>query len=80
VNSHAWDIGYTSALAGAVWIGPKSDEHALIDKDGAQIWGSSLPRAILLAALRQAQAQLGLTPVPFGPPTGTGDLHPPGSR
>jgi membrane peptidoglycan carboxypeptidase len=79
-NAHAWDIGYTSVLAGAIWVGPKADAHPLIDKDGNPIWGSTLPHDILLAALQQAQARLGLTPVPFGPAAGTGNEHPPGSR
>ena len=57
-----------------------ADEQALKDKDGSTVYGASLPRSILKAALYWAQIDLGLTPVPFGPPASTGDLHPPGSR
>ena len=78
-NAHAWSIGYTGALATAVWVGNKADEQALIDKEGNTIWGSTLPTQILREVVERTHQQLGLNPADFPPPAFGGDLNPPGS-
>lgn len=71
--------GYTSALATAIWIGNKSDEQPLLDKEGNTIWGSTLPTQILREVIGGTQQQLDLTPHALPPPAFNGDLNPPGS-
>jgi membrane peptidoglycan carboxypeptidase len=43
-NAHAWNVGFTKNLAAAVWVGNRADEQAIVDKNGATIWGSGIPR------------------------------------
>ncbi len=78
-NAHAWSIGYTSALAAAIWIGNKAAEEPVMDKTGATIWGSTLPTQILRQVITETQQRLGLRPSPFPPPTFAGDVNPIGS-
>jgi membrane peptidoglycan carboxypeptidase len=78
-NAHAWSIGYDSTLAAAIWVGGRREEHALVDKTGATIWGSGLPNQILNRAMAGTRTQLGLTATPFPPPSFIGVLDPPGS-
>ena len=78
-NAHAWSIGYSSALAAAIWVGNRADERALLDKNGATIWGSGLPSQILRQVLSQSATQLGLTSTPFPSPAFIGDVNPLGS-
>lgn len=78
-NAHAWSIGYTSALATAIWVGNRADEQALLDRNGATVWGSGLPTTILHRVVTDTQAQLGLQPTAFPAPAFVGDLNPPGS-
>jgi membrane peptidoglycan carboxypeptidase len=78
-TAHAWSIGYTSAVAMAVWIGNKAEEQGLVDRTGATIWGSGLPSTILRAVVTGTQTQLGLKPTPFPPPTTTAAANPSGS-
>lgn len=78
-NGDAWSIGYTSALAAAVWIGNRGEALPLVDSNGRKIYGSGLPRSILAAVIAQTQTELGLHPAPFPAPAFTGDENPPGS-
>jgi membrane peptidoglycan carboxypeptidase len=78
-NSDAWSIGYTNALAVAVWVGSKGAAQALIDADGAPINGAGLPTQILRRTVTDAQAAMGRQPAPFPPPAFTGIDNPPGS-
>jgi membrane peptidoglycan carboxypeptidase len=78
-NAHAWSIGYTSALATAIWVGNKRDEQALRNRNGAIVWGSGLPTTILRRVVTDTQAQLGLQPTAFPPPSFIGTPNPPGS-
>jgi membrane peptidoglycan carboxypeptidase len=59
-NAHAWNVGYTSALAAAVWVGPKHDEMALHDANGGMLWGSTLPRSIWTKFMTEATEAMGL--------------------
>jgi membrane peptidoglycan carboxypeptidase len=76
-NAHAWAVGYTSALAFAVWVGNQAEEAALIDRTGATIWGSGLPSQIFRDFMTEAQEALNLHPQPFPPPVFGGRTDPP---
>jgi len=78
-NSHAWSIGYTSALAAAIWVGNRADERPLRDRTNATVWGSGLPTEMLRRVVTDTQARLGLRPTAFPPPAFAGDANPPGS-
>ena len=78
-NAHAWSIGYTSALAAAIWVGNKADERPLRDRTNATVWGSGLPTEMLRRVVTDTQARLGLRPAAFPPPAFAGDVNPPGS-
>jgi membrane peptidoglycan carboxypeptidase len=78
-NTHAWSIGYTSALAAAIWVGNKADERPLRDRTNATIWGSGLPTQMLGRVVTDTQTRLGLRPTAFPPPAFAGDVNPPGS-
>jgi len=78
-NAHAWSIGYTSALAAAIWLGNKADERPLRDRTNATVWGSGLPTQMLRRVVTDTQTRLGLTPAAFPPPALAGDDNPPGS-
>jgi membrane peptidoglycan carboxypeptidase len=78
-NSHAWSIGYTSALAAAIWVGNKADERPIRDRTNATIWGSGLPTQMLGRVVTDTQTRLGLRPTAFPPPAFAGDVNPPGS-
>lgn len=68
-NAHAWNVGYTSVLAAAAWVGPKGDEVELLDKNGNDVWGSTLPREIWEQFMRDATAAMALDgPKQFNPP------------
>jgi membrane peptidoglycan carboxypeptidase len=78
-NSHAWSIGYTSAVAAAIWVGNKADERPIHDRANATIWGSGLPTQMLRRVVTDTQTRLGLRPAAFPPPAFVGDVNPPGS-
>jgi len=78
-NSHAWSIGYTSALAAAIWVGNGRDERPIHDRNNATIWGSGLPTQMLRRVVTDTQTRLGLRPAAFAPPAFVGDVNPPGS-
>jgi len=78
-NAHAWDIGYSSALATAIWVGNKAEERPLHTADGTTIWGSGLPGTMLRLVINRTQEALGLTAKPLPTPVYGGDLNPPGS-
>ena len=78
-NSHAWSIGYTSALAAAIWVGNGRDERPIHDRNNATIWGSGLPTQMLRRVVTDTQTRLGLRPAAFPPPAFVGDVNPPGS-
>jgi membrane peptidoglycan carboxypeptidase len=40
-NSHAWTVGYTRALAAAVWVGTKDGGPLLTKSGGTDVFGSS---------------------------------------
>jgi membrane peptidoglycan carboxypeptidase len=66
-NSHAWSIGFTSAVAAAIWVGNREQEQPLYDKEGNAIWGSGLPSQILRQVVTEAQAEMNQSPQPFPP-------------
>jgi membrane peptidoglycan carboxypeptidase len=78
-NSQAWSIGYTGALAAAIWVGNKADVRPLRDRTNATIWGSGLPTDMLRRVVTDTQARLGLRPAAFPPAAFAGDVNPPGS-
>jgi membrane peptidoglycan carboxypeptidase len=61
-NAHTWMVGYTRALAAAVWLGT-TDGAALINKDGGHdVFGANYPGAIWRQFMTQALAALKLDP------------------
>lgn len=60
-NAHAWMVGYTGAIAAAVWLGT-TDGTPLVTTDGDDVFGSSHPAAIWRQFMTQALAASGLDP------------------
>jgi membrane peptidoglycan carboxypeptidase len=53
-NAHTWMVGYTHALAAAVWVGT-TDGTALVTKDGStEVYGSNYPGPIWQQFMRDA--------------------------
>jgi membrane peptidoglycan carboxypeptidase len=76
----AWSIGYTQALAAAIWVGSETGTVALFDRTKATyIDGEGMPSTALRSVLSQTQDALRLPQVSFPAPAFGGDLHPPGS-
>jgi Membrane carboxypeptidase (penicillin-binding protein) len=63
-NAHAWMVGYTGALAAAVWLGT-TDGSPLVTRDGADVYGSTHPAAIWRQFMTEALAQTGLDPARY---------------
>jgi membrane peptidoglycan carboxypeptidase len=85
-NAHAWNVGFTTKLAAAVWVGPKTDEHALISNANSAfgigngtVWGSTLPAAIWRKFINDASQAMNLPKdkTQFNGPSNTGDVLPP---
>jgi membrane peptidoglycan carboxypeptidase len=80
-NAHAWNVGFTTQLAAAVWVGPKQDEHALIGNSpySGTVWGSTIPAAIWRKFINDASQAMNLpkTKTQFNAPSNTGDVLPP---
>ncbi|WP_344506898.1 transglycosylase domain-containing protein [Dactylosporangium maewongense] len=80
-NAHAWMAGYaasdparkSSGLAVAVWVGNKSEEQKIVDRDGRAIIGGTLPGAIWRDFLDAALTALNVPVATFPPATHTGD-------
>jgi membrane peptidoglycan carboxypeptidase len=66
-NAHAWMVGYTGAIAAAVWLGT-TDGTALITRDGADVFGSTHTAAIWQQFMTQALSGLDPEPYRFRPP------------
>ncbi|SCL29176.1 Membrane carboxypeptidase (penicillin-binding protein) [Micromonospora rhizosphaerae] len=78
-NVHTWMVGYTGALAAAVWLGT-TDGKPLKTKDGSyEVYGSSGPGPIWRQFMEQATAALKLDPdkYRFGTPEFPGDTPSP---
>jgi len=61
-NAHTWMVGYTRALAVAVWLGT-TDGKALTTKDGGHdVFGSTHPATIWRQFMIEAAAALALDP------------------
>jgi membrane peptidoglycan carboxypeptidase len=61
-NAHAWMVGYTRALAAAVWLGT-TDGGPLVTKDGGHdVFGANYPGAIWRQFMTQALAAMKLDP------------------
>ncbi|HEX2771144.1 MAG TPA: transglycosylase domain-containing protein [Micromonosporaceae bacterium] len=91
-NVHTWMVGYTGALAAAVWLGT-TDGKPLKTKDGSyEVYGASGPGPIWRQFMEQATAALkldpdkyrfaepkfpGETPSPSAPSTPTSAAPPP---
>jgi membrane peptidoglycan carboxypeptidase len=45
-NRDAWMVGYTPSLATAVWVGTTDGTRPLVNKSGAQVYGSGIPSDI----------------------------------
>ncbi|MEU8263245.1 transglycosylase domain-containing protein [Micromonospora sp. NPDC048999] len=78
-NVHTWMVGWTGALAAAVWLGT-TDGKPLKTKDGSyQVYGSSGPAPIWRQFMEQATAALKLDPnkYRFGDPRFPDDTPPP---
>ncbi|WP_426514685.1 transglycosylase domain-containing protein [Dactylosporangium sp. McL0621] len=59
-NAHTWMVGYTRALAAAVWLGT-TDGKALVTKDGKyDVYGATYPGAIWRQFMLDATAALKL--------------------
>jgi membrane peptidoglycan carboxypeptidase len=61
-NAHTWMVGYTRALAVAVWLGT-TDGEALVTTDGdVEVFGSTHPATIWRQFMVDATTRLGLDP------------------
>jgi membrane peptidoglycan carboxypeptidase len=61
-NAHAWMVGYTRALAAAVWIGT-ADGEALVTKTGSpDVYGSNYPGPIWRQFMERATLTMQLDP------------------
>jgi membrane peptidoglycan carboxypeptidase len=85
-NAHAWNVGFTTKLAAAVWVGPKQNEHALISNanpafniGNGTVWGSTLPATIWRKFINDASQAMNLPKdkTQFNAPSNTGDVLPP---
>jgi len=64
-NAHAWTVGYTRALAAAVWVGTK-DGGPLLTKNGAtDVYGATFPGPIYRQFMVAAAKALKLDPAKF---------------
>jgi len=63
-NAHAWMVGYTGALAAAVWLGT-IDGSPLVTRDGEDVFGSTHAAAIWRQFMTQALAEAGLDPARY---------------
>jgi membrane peptidoglycan carboxypeptidase len=80
-NAHAWNVGFTTKLAAAVWVGNKDEEKALLDKNNGTVWGSGFPRAIWTKFMNDATKAMNLPKdrTKFNQPNFVGDENPLGS-
>jgi membrane peptidoglycan carboxypeptidase len=61
-NAHTWMVGYTRALAAAVWLGT-TDGGPLVTRDGGHdVFGANYPGAIWRQFMTQALAAMKLDP------------------
>jgi membrane peptidoglycan carboxypeptidase len=80
-NAHAWMVGYSAydpgnrstGLAVAVWVGNKAQEQKIVDKNGKDIIGGSLPGTIWRDFLDDALTALNTPKADFPAKQGTGD-------
>jgi membrane peptidoglycan carboxypeptidase len=79
-NAHAWNIGFTTKLAAAVWIGSNGDEQPL-KVNGQPIYGSTIPRTIWRKFMTAATQAMNLPhdKTQFNEPSHIGRDDPPGS-
>jgi membrane peptidoglycan carboxypeptidase len=57
-NAHTWTVGYTRALAAAVWVGT-TDGKALVTKSGgSDVYGANYPGPIWQQFMRDASAAM----------------------
>jgi len=63
-NAHAWMVGYTGALASAVWLGT-TDGTALITRDGDDVYGSTHAAEIWRQFMTLALTELEFDPVAY---------------
>ncbi len=80
-NSDVWTVGYTKALAAAVWVGTK-DGAALKTKGGSyRVFGASYAGPIWRQFMRDAHEAMKFdsSKYQFGGPKGTGDQMPGGA-
>ncbi len=71
--AHAWYVGYTPALAVAVWVGNQEVEFPLRDAVGNRISGETLPARIYRDVMAGALQLLDASPEPFPPAAQLGD-------
>jgi membrane peptidoglycan carboxypeptidase len=71
--AHAWYVGYTPALAVAVWVGNQEVEFPLRDAVGKRITGETLPAEIYRAIVSGATGVLDPPAAQFLPPANLGD-------
>lgn len=63
-NAHAWMVGYTGAIAAAVWLGT-TDGGPLVTTDGDDVFGSTHAAVIWRQFMHQALADLDPDPYRF---------------
>jgi membrane peptidoglycan carboxypeptidase len=88
-NRDAWMVGYTPSLSTAVWVGTTEGDKPLVNKSGAEVYGSGLPsdiwKATMDGALRGTDNETfpkptevgGYAGVPAAPPPPPTDVPPP---
>ncbi|HEY7224860.1 MAG TPA: transglycosylase domain-containing protein [Micromonosporaceae bacterium] len=70
---HAWHVGFTPALAVAVWVGNQEVELPLRDAAGNRITGDTLPADVFRAVVTGATGLLDPPAAQFPPPANLGD-------
>ena len=68
-NRDAWMVGYTPQVSTAVWFGTQNGT-ALTTKDGADVWGATLPSDVWQEAMNGAHKDLPVKQFPTPDPIG----------
>jgi membrane peptidoglycan carboxypeptidase len=80
-NAHAWNVGFTTKLAAAVWVGNKGEQQPLLTGGGSPVYGSGYPRAIWQKFMTAATTAMAVSKdkTKFNQPNFIGNDMPPGA-
>lgn len=63
-NSDAWIVGFRPELAMAVWVGARADARPIVDAEGQSIFGSGLPKTMLIRIFNELHLPRWSFPIP----------------